>query len=660
MTKKIVLISMIKNESKIILRSLESLKTICDGYVFLDTGSTDNTVELLEKFLEGKFGKVYEDKFVNFGYSRTKSFEVCKEFLKGECENLEEWYGLFLDADMNLVVQSSFNKEILRKNGYRIIQKNGSLSYYNLRFAKMSVDWKCKGVTHEYWDGGNEDIECIDDTIIYIDDKNDGGCKTDKFERDKILLEKGLVDEPDNVRYFFYLAQTYESFDRKKSVELYKKRAEMGGWFEEIFISYLRMGRMCINDLNEPEKGIYYLLLAYEKDNNRAESLWSLSNYYRNNGFNNLATKFAILGKTIQYPKHRSLFIENDVYDYKLDEELSIAGFYTDHKDIGYHSSNKLLFTRNLPEYIYGMTMRNIYFYIENIKSFDKYELKIENKHNNYLESSSSICKIDNKNYYGILRTVNYSINDDGSYLYKDEYKNPCTINYLYNYSEITKLTNVKELKINVPKRRESHIKGLEDMRLFKGGNNWYAFATTFEWGEYNHPCQVLCYINNNTIDKIVPLNYKTDICQKNWCPFYDKKNDKIMCIYSYEPFIMLEIDRNSGECKEHINKNQKYRLNDIRGSSSPIWDKEERCWYVVVHIVHFLENRKYIHRILSFNENWDLLKISYPFSFESKFVEYCLGFEKYDINTFILNYSVRDNKSYFVKINKEEIKYYN
>ena len=41
---------------------------------------------------------------------------------------------------------------------------------------------------------------------IWIDDIGDGGSKGDKFERDIRLLKQGLEEEPNNGRYYFYLA----------------------------------------------------------------------------------------------------------------------------------------------------------------------------------------------------------------------------------------------------------------------------------------------------------------------------------------------------------------------------------------------------------------------------------------------------------------------
>ena len=47
---KICLNMIVKNESKIILRLLNSIYTLIDGYCICDTGSTDDTVEMIETF----------------------------------------------------------------------------------------------------------------------------------------------------------------------------------------------------------------------------------------------------------------------------------------------------------------------------------------------------------------------------------------------------------------------------------------------------------------------------------------------------------------------------------------------------------------------------------------------------------------------------------
>ena len=47
---KLYLNMIVKNESRIIIRLLRSILPIIDGYCICDTGSTDNTIELIETF----------------------------------------------------------------------------------------------------------------------------------------------------------------------------------------------------------------------------------------------------------------------------------------------------------------------------------------------------------------------------------------------------------------------------------------------------------------------------------------------------------------------------------------------------------------------------------------------------------------------------------
>jgi len=45
----------VKNESKIITRMLESVSSIIDCYCICDTGSTDDTLEVISTFLKIKY-----------------------------------------------------------------------------------------------------------------------------------------------------------------------------------------------------------------------------------------------------------------------------------------------------------------------------------------------------------------------------------------------------------------------------------------------------------------------------------------------------------------------------------------------------------------------------------------------------------------------------
>ena len=81
MSKTLGLSMIVKNESHVILRLLNSVAPIIDYWVIADTGSTDGTQEIIQKFFDEKGipGQlIHSDWIDNFSYARNKSL---KEFV---------------------------------------------------------------------------------------------------------------------------------------------------------------------------------------------------------------------------------------------------------------------------------------------------------------------------------------------------------------------------------------------------------------------------------------------------------------------------------------------------------------------------------------------------------------------------------------------------
>lgn len=101
-----------KNEASILPRLLESVSAIIDYYVIVDTGSTDNSKEVVKNFFDAKGipGEIHDLPFVNFEVNRNFALEK----LKGKAD-----YGLIIDADEELYTWSKITKEelhaVLRK-----------------------------------------------------------------------------------------------------------------------------------------------------------------------------------------------------------------------------------------------------------------------------------------------------------------------------------------------------------------------------------------------------------------------------------------------------------------------------------------------------------------------------------------------------------------
>ena len=109
------------------------------------------------------------------------------------------------------------------------------------RLVKRDAGARYKGVTHEYVDVSGDVGELRG---VWYKDHASGSNRVDKFERDIRLLTKALEAEPDNHRYWFYLAQSYKDAGRAaEGAQTYAKRADMGGWDEEAWYARLMEAR---------------------------------------------------------------------------------------------------------------------------------------------------------------------------------------------------------------------------------------------------------------------------------------------------------------------------------------------------------------------------------------------------------------------------------
>lgn len=320
--KTIVLNMIVKNESKIIERCLKSVYDVIDSWCIVDTGSTDGTQDLIKAFLKDKPGELIEKPWVNFGHNRNEALSLAR--------NWGDWI-LLTDADM-ILENKGFKKNLLDSSvdAYDVIQENHGTSYYNFRLLNTKKTWRCIGVTHEYYDceEGNLKREKLD--TLWFNDISDGGSKHDKFERDIRLLTQGLIDEPWNARYMFYLAQSYrDTNDWEKSIEWYKKRVEVGGWDEEVWYAQYMIGWCKVNRGDNWYDFLPDLMKSWSLRPWRLEPVWLLAVEARKRGMLEHSYYFGKIAAQTPYPNKDLLFIATPAYEFLALDEFSVAAFHT-------------------------------------------------------------------------------------------------------------------------------------------------------------------------------------------------------------------------------------------------------------------------------------------------------------------------------------------
>lgn len=648
----------VKNESKIITRLLDSIIDIIDCYCICDTGSTDNTTQLLYEyfFAHNIPGNVISEPFKNFEHNRTFALEACKD--PANTGKISADYILLLDADMVLMKGPDFNidsfkQQLLTADVFHLFQGSDRFSYKNVRIVKNNLGIKYWGVTHEVIstpDGTK--YSQIERNTLFIDDIGDGGAKADKFERDIRLLTQGLVEKPNNDRYTFYLANSYrDSGNREKAIEMYKKRIEIGGWFDEVWHSYYSIGR-CYNWLGQPELAIAYWMLAYDYFPKRLENIYEIIHHYRNESKHKLAYEFYRIAqeqlKGVDKSKIDYLFLQNDVYDYKIDYEYSIVGYYYNPENIDMAAlSMRVLTARNIEESIMKNVMSNYKFYCKPLPlTNNQWSNEIFASDEGFNISTPSFC-IHNGKIVINRRHVNYYIDDKGGYVNQE---------HITTKNMITIGSNTFELGYNTD--FDGRYVGLEDMRLFEHNGETHFTANRgtqdgkmrVEYGtiDYENQC-----INSSLLTK-------TDGCsniEKNWV-LYSGADGRIRVVYdwrsSYEiGYANMLINKRNLLNKRDMKSPKFFEM--LRGSTNGIPVGNE-TWFIA-HAVSYEDRRYYYHILVCLDtESGEVKRWSKFFTLEGEKVEYVLGFVQTDEDEFMIGYSKMDKECCIKNVSKQDL----
>lgn len=647
----------VKNESKIITRLFDSVVNIIDCYCICDTGSTDNTVQLIEDYFKEKNipGKVVHEPFQNFCHNRNFALMACLGMSD---------YILLLDADMVLEV-NDFNKAGLRDyDSHNILQGNDSFHYQNLRIVKNNGLYKYIGVTHEYIDRPpNNTLRNVEKNELFIRDIGDGGSKQNKFERDVKLLIDGLVKEPNNHRYFFYLANSYHDLGRNnEAIYWYKKRIEAGGWVEEVWYSYYRIG-LCYKKLDDYPNAMWYWLEGYNFHPNRLEGLYEALHYCRNTSKHKLGLVIYKMCKEILDKKNNRndyLFLYDDVYTFLLHYEYSIIAAYCGINNI----NNEIVEIFN---HSHGTEISNL---LSNMK-FYKFILNQSNRIvlDNTIERdildvntkflSSSSCMIHNPKGDGYLmniRYVNYYITDSGCYINCD--RNIITMNEFVEMDKDLQIVNRSFMNFEFEDRR---YVGIEDIRIFADQDS----EDLLYVGTGYHKCNKIGInygkYDTNTLDIAVnelTQSFNHSDCEKNW--LLVRYNNENHIIYNWHPLQICKLNPENNTITMVENRTMPKIFSRARGSTCgfeykkkigennntniTISIEETEIWFVC-HIVSYEYPRHYYHVICVFDSDLNLLRYSAPFKFEGECIEYCLSIVVEDEKVY-MNYSTWDRTS--------------
>lgn len=327
----------VKNESKVIQRCLNSVKPLIDYWVIVDTGSTDGTQELIRECMKDVPGELYQSSWMNFEYNRNEALA----FARGKGD-----YLLFIDADEYLGCAEDFTKPYLTKDFYfaTVKQPNG-IDYRRTLLINNHLEWEWQGVLHEAVQSPQAMTFEVLAGIINFSNTEEGFRSSDpkKYYKDAVVLEEALKQDPNNSRYVFYLAQSYaNAHEFELALQNYEKRATMGGWDQEVFWSLYCAAKLQAILQKLPEIVIQSCCRAYEFRPTRAEPLYQLAHQYDRMGEHSLGYMIARLALSIPVPDD-VMYVEKWVYEYGLLSQLADCAYHMGRYEEAYVILQKVL-----------------------------------------------------------------------------------------------------------------------------------------------------------------------------------------------------------------------------------------------------------------------------------------------------------------------------
>ena len=379
MRKTICLNMIVKNEGHIIKKTLENiLKYIpLDYWVISDTGSTDNTINIIQTFFQERNirGELICNAWKDFAHNRTLALEAA--YKKTD-------YIFIFDADDS--IHGDFKLPELNHEWY-MFEFGNQFKYLRPLLFTNHKKWKYTGVLHEYL----EPLEPMSPAITFkgnyfiesgrLGDRNKN---PDKYYHDALLLENAYATEKDQKlkdRYIFYCAQSYRDAGDTyidKSIEWYSKIMDnKNQWDQERYYSALQLGILYYKK-QIWDKTIFYFLKTVEFDNERIEGIVMAMQLYGQLG-NHIVVN-ALYHKFKNYKmSENKLFIETMSYKHRIEYYNSISAFFIHDKKEGYECCKKIVCGPYLSTEERNNTIQNIITGYRNFVSEDTNTLELFN-----------------------------------------------------------------------------------------------------------------------------------------------------------------------------------------------------------------------------------------------------------------------------------------
>jgi len=298
---------MVKNAGPQFEEMLIKNLPIIDRWTILDTGSTDETINIINRVLVGKKkGNLYQEPFINFCDSRNRLLELANYSCKYNII-LDDTY--VVEGDLRSFLNTTRGDQY--SNSFTLFIKSDDTKYGSNRIIKSNSGLQYIYKIHEVITDKNNINIVIPENIAIINDYRFDYMEKRTHERKQLdlqLLYEELEENSQNPRTYYYLAQTYNLLEQyDKSYEYFLKRAEFinAGFLQERVDAVFEAARIANFKLNKPwDECLSLYEKCYKIDESRPESLYFIGiHYYLENNYKKAYLYFK-KGFNIGFPNH--------------------------------------------------------------------------------------------------------------------------------------------------------------------------------------------------------------------------------------------------------------------------------------------------------------------------------------------------------------------
>lgn len=345
----ISLCMIVKNEEKVLENCLNSVKDLVDEIIIADTGSTDRTKDIAERFTENIYDFQWIDDFSaarNFAYDK-----ATKEYI------------LWLDADDIILPQDAVKFKQLKETLSDDVDiammlyntgfdehGNVTFSYYRERLSKNLPAFRWMEPVHEYLKiGGN----IINTDICITHSKKQHTPGTRNIQIYENLLSKGIKLSPRGT--YYYARELKDNGRHKDAAVFFEQFLEDGlGWVEDNIAACGELAR-CYQALNDNQNAFKSMLLSFRYDTPRAELCCQLGYYFKNLSAYRQAIFWFELAINLEKPHDSWGFHQEDCWGYIPSLECAVCYDYLkDYEKAEYYNDMADSFKPDSPSVLYN------------------------------------------------------------------------------------------------------------------------------------------------------------------------------------------------------------------------------------------------------------------------------------------------------------------